>query len=143
MQHVTTWQQQGLIGSDQTRGIQETFVFNAPEAAEAAYQNLLAAMSRCQDNSRSLQAKSHTAPDAVVNTTATTADGTAWSRRWNAVEGMSSEGVQTNHLYALRHGSDLILMHIDELSWESSAKPYDTRNDAAVLAELAGRAARS
>ncbi|WP_280665510.1 MULTISPECIES: hypothetical protein [unclassified Kitasatospora] len=135
---ATSWQQQAYISVYRTPAEQDVFTFHDAPAAKAAYQDLLARMGACQSQSRALQAKSHLADDATVAATATTAQGTAWSRKWTGVEGISAAGPQTNHLYAVQQGASLAIVHFDEWAGTQAA-PYDTRADQDVLTAVAGQ----
>ncbi|MGW7195616.1 hypothetical protein [Streptomyces chryseus] len=131
------WQQQGYLSKARNAAGQQQFTFPDAAAAEVAYERLVADMKDCQTTSRKLQAREKAPRDAVVLTTATTKDGTAWSRRWTGAGGMSAHDVQSNHLYAIRQADRLTLFQFDELS-ERPAPPHDTDTDAAVLGALAG-----
>lgn len=133
---ATSWQQAAYISVHRTPAEQDVFTFGDASAAKAAYQSLLARMGDCQAQSRALQGKSHLTADATVAATATTAQGTAWSRRWTGVEGISAAGPQTNHLYAVQQGASLAVVHFDEWAGTQAA-PYDTRADQDVLSAVA------
>ncbi|MGF1431583.1 hypothetical protein [Kitasatospora sp. LaBMicrA B282] len=135
---ATTWQQLAYVSTFQTPAEQDVFTFADASAARAAYQSLLTQMGSCQDQSRALQTKSKIPADAVVTQTATTAQGTAWSRQWTGVEGISASGPQTDHLYAVQQGSLLAVVHFDE--WASThAAPYSTGSDGDLLTAVATR----
>ncbi|MFH8386946.1 hypothetical protein ACH4E7_39540 [Kitasatospora sp. NPDC018058] len=138
---ATTWQEQGYLSAAQNPAGQQLFSFSGPEAAHAAYQQLLADMDACQTASRQLQARQGVAQDATVTRTAVTADGTSWSRTWTGVGGISAPERQTNHLYALQQGAVLTLFQFDELQ-ERPAPAYDTGTDPSVLAALAALGVR-
>jgi uncharacterized protein YdbL (DUF1318 family) len=138
---ATTWQQQGYLSAARNPAGQQLFSFSGPEAAHAAYQQLLADMDACQTASRQLQARQGVAQDATVTRTAATADGTSWSRTWTGVGGMSAPERQTNHLYALQQGTVLTLFQFDELQ-ERPAPAHDTGTDPSVLAALAALGAQ-
>ncbi|MFE2145631.1 hypothetical protein ACFXA3_28530 [Streptomyces sp. NPDC059456] len=133
---ATLWQQQGYLSAAKNPAGQQLFLFPDAASAKDAYDRLVAGMNNCQTASRGLQAREGVAQDAAVSTTATTKDGTAWSRHWTGVGGMSARDVQTNHLYAVRQGDRLTLFQFDELA-ERPAPAHDTRTDASVLGALA------
>ncbi|MFE5588725.1 hypothetical protein [Streptomyces sp. NPDC056549] len=134
---ATAWQQQGFLGtSREIVAVQDTLTFTDEAAAKAAYRRTVDAMKRCQATSRTLQQQHDLPRDARVDRTATTADGTAWQRRWTGVQGLSSPGDQANHVYAVQRGSVLALLHFDEVASGSTAPSYDFRGDTAVLRTL-------
>ncbi len=133
---ATLWQQQGYLSSARNAASQQQFRFPDAAAAKSAYDRIVADMKACQTTSRELQAREGVPQDAAVSTTASAKDGTAWSRRWTGVGGMSARDVQTNHLYAVYQGDHLTLFQFDELA-ERPAPPHDTGTDAAVLGALA------
>ncbi|MFJ5806513.1 hypothetical protein [Streptomyces sp. NPDC093093] len=133
---ATLWQQQGYLSSARNAAGQQQFFFSDAAVAKNAYDRLVADMNTCQTASRKLQAREGVPQDAVVSTTATVKDGTAWSRHWTGVGGMSARDVQTNHLYAVHQGDHLTLFQFDELA-ERPAPPHDTGTDTAVLGALA------
>lgn len=133
---ATLWQQQGYLSSARNAAGQQQFFFPDAAVAESAYDRLVADMNTCQAASRRLQTREGIPQDAVVATTAAAKDGTAWSRHWTGVGGMSARDVQTNHLYAVLQGDHLTLFQFDELA-ERPAPPHDTGTDAAVLGALA------
>ncbi|WP_107101116.1 hypothetical protein [Streptomyces graminilatus] len=137
------WQQQGFISARKTPAVQDTLSFPDEAAARAAYRGVVGAMKDCAAESRALQKRYGLSQDAVVRRTAGTAgaaDGTAWTRSWTGVQGFSAPGDQTNHVYAVRHGRVLALLHFDE--WAAKAAPsYDVRGDAAVLRTLGAQLA--
>ncbi|MFE3559562.1 hypothetical protein ACFXKW_32610 [Streptomyces sp. NPDC059193] len=133
---ATLWQQQGYLSSARNAAGQQLFVFPDAASAKGAYTRLVTDMNNCQAASRRIQAREGATQDAVVSTTAATEDGTAWSRHWTGVGGMSARDVQTNHLYAVHQGDHLTLFQFDERA-ERPAPPHDTGTDAAVLAALA------
>lgn len=139
---ATLWQQQGYLSSARNAAGQQLFFFPDAASAKGAYDRLVADMNTCQDTSRRLQAREGVAPDATVSTTATAKDGTAWSRHWTGVGGMSARDVQTNHLYAVQQDDHLTLFQFDELA-ERPAPPHDTGTDAAVLGALSALGTRS
>ncbi|MFD8693571.1 hypothetical protein [Kitasatospora purpeofusca] len=131
-----TWQQQGYRTATGNPAGQQLFSFPAPEAAHAAYQQLLSAMDGCQESSRQLQARQAAPQDATAARTAATADGASWVRKWTGVGGMSAPDQQTNHLYALQQGAVLTLFQFDELN-ERPGPAHDVGTDASVLTALA------
>ncbi|MCX4750035.1 hypothetical protein OG455_31720 [Kitasatospora sp. NBC_01287] len=138
VQGAAAWQQQAYVSTYRTPAEQDLFTFHDNAAAQHAYQALLTQMDGCQTQSRALQTKSlgAAAADAQVATTAQNGQGTAWSRRWTGVEGISAGGPQTDHLYAVQQGSTLAVVHFDE--WASSpAAPYSTRADGDLLTSVA------
>ncbi|MFI2737160.1 hypothetical protein [Streptomyces sp. NPDC018711] len=137
LDRATAWHQQGFLGT--TRDIiavQDTLTFPDEATAKAAYRATVDAMNTCEATSRALQKRNALPQDAAVRQTATTADGTAWQRRWTGVQGLSSPGDQANHVYAVQHGRELALLHFDEVASESAAPSYDFRGDTAVLRTL-------
>lgn len=135
---ATAWRQQGFISAQQTPAVQDALSFASPAAAHTAYTKLLADMGSCRRLTRDYQAKYGLAPDATVTRTAATPDGTAWARHWTGVQGISADGVQTNHIYAVQRGSVLTLLHVDEWA-RKAAPPYDTGGDPDVLRSLADK----
>lgn len=135
---ATAWRQQGFISAQQTPAVQDALSFASPAAAHTAYTKLVADMGSCRRLTRDYQAKYGLAPDATVTRTAATPDGTAWARHWTGVQGISADGVQTNHIYAVQRGSVLTLLHVDEWA-RKAAPPYDTGADPHVLRSLADR----
>ena len=129
---AATWQHQAYASTYQTPAEQDVFTFASSGAAHAARLNLAAQMAGCQAQSRALQAKSHVVVDAKVTRTAATDAGSAWSRQWTGVEGLSAAGPQTDHLYAVQVGDTLAVIHFDQ--W-ASAHPvaYSTRADLSLL----------
>ncbi|MFJ9460016.1 hypothetical protein ACIRST_33720 [Kitasatospora sp. NPDC101447] len=138
---AVTWQQQGYLSTARNPAGQQLFSFPTPEAAHTAYQHLLADMDACQESSRQLQARQAAPQDATVIRTASTANGTSWSRQWTGVGGMSAPEQQTNHFYALQQGGVLTLFQFDELK-ERPAPAHDTGTDPSVLAALAALGAQ-
>ncbi|MGW8764655.1 hypothetical protein ACWGN5_19325 [Streptomyces sp. NPDC055815] len=137
LDRATAWHQQGFLGT--TRDIvavQDTLTFPDEATAKAAYRATVDAMNTCEATSRALQKQNALPQDAAVRRTATTADGTAWQRRWTGVQGLSAPGDQANHVYAVQHGRDLALLHFDEVASEAAAPSYDFRGDTAVLRTL-------
>ena len=132
---AATWQQTAYAGSGGDSAILETYTFPAVAAADTAYDTVLAGMRSCQATSRALQAAGRITPDAVSKQTASAADAAAFSRSWTGVEGVSAAGPQTNHLYLAMSGTAVLILHFDELP-DSSAAPYDVRDDPAVLSML-------
>ncbi|MFG2232161.1 hypothetical protein ACGFNX_19470 [Streptomyces sp. NPDC048723] len=130
------WQQQGYLSTARNSAGQQLFGFADAESAKSAYGRLVADMNNCQATSRTSQEREGVPQDAVVTTTATTASGTAWSRKWTGTGGMSARGRQTNHLYAVQQGDRITLFQFDELA-ERPAPPHDTGNDTAMLGALA------
>ncbi|WP_405790982.1 sensor domain-containing protein [Streptomyces sp. NBC_00029] len=139
---ATLWQQQGYRSSAGSPAGQQLFAFPDAEAAQSAYRRLVADMNNCQTVSRHVQKREGVRQDAVVTTTATTGDGTAWARHWTGVGGLSAPDTQTNHLYVVHQGDHLTLFQFDELA-ERAAPPHDTGTDAAVLGALAELGAKS
>ncbi|WP_100863378.1 MULTISPECIES: sensor domain-containing protein [Streptomyces] len=135
---ATLWQQQGYLSSARNAAGQQLFSFPDAASAKGAYDQLVADMNNCQATSRGLQAREGVPQDAVVSTTATSKDGTAWSRHWTG----TARDVQTNHLYAVHQGDHLTLFQFDELA-ERPAPPHDTGTDAAVLGALADLGAQN
>ncbi|MDH6137866.1 hypothetical protein P3T37_007301 [Kitasatospora sp. MAA4] len=133
---AASWQQQAYVSVFHTPAEQDVFTFPSATAAQSAYRDLQARMGSCQVQSRALQAKAHLATDAQVATTAATGAGTAWSRQWTGVEGVSAAGPQTNHLYAVQQGASLAVVHFDEWAGTQAAA-YDTRADQGVLTAIA------
>lgn len=129
---ATTWQQQAYASTYQTPAEQDIFTFASSTAAHAAGLSLSGQMADCQAQSRALQAKSHVVVDAQVTRTAATDAGSAWSRRWTGVQGLSAAGPQTDHLYAVQVGDVLAVIHFDQ--W-ATAHPvaYSTRADLSLL----------
>ncbi|MBC3839389.1 hypothetical protein GXW82_01720 [Streptacidiphilus sp. 4-A2] len=132
VQGAATWQQQAYASTYQTPAEQDVFTFASSSAAHAARLSLAAQMDGCQAQSRALQSRSHVVVDARVTRTAATDDGSAWSRQWTGVEGISAAGPQTDHLYAVQVGDTLAVIHFDQ--W-ASAHPvvYSTRADLSLL----------
>ncbi|MEE4545075.1 hypothetical protein V2S66_24295 [Streptomyces sp. V4-01] len=135
---ATAWRQQGFVSAQQTPAVQDALSFATPAAAHSAYAKLLSDMRDCSRRTRDYQATYGVTPDATVAVTASTADGTAWSRHWTGVQGISADGVQTNHVYAVQRGCVLTLLHVDEWA-KRAAPPYDTSADPDVLRSLAGK----
>ncbi|MFJ9608840.1 hypothetical protein ACIRS1_21125 [Kitasatospora sp. NPDC101176] len=133
---AATWQQQGYVSAARNPAGQQLFSFATPEAAHAAYQQLVTDMGACQTASRQLQARQGVTQDAAVTRTAETSDGTSWSRQWTGVGGLSAPDRQTNHVYALQQGTALTLFQFDELA-ERPGPTHDTGTDAALLTALA------
>ncbi|MET9608057.1 hypothetical protein ABZZ17_23795 [Streptomyces sp. NPDC006512] len=133
---ATLWQQQGYLSAARNSAGQQLFAFSDAQSAKSAYGRLVADMNTCQATSRGFQEREGVPQDAVVTTTATTADGTAWSRKWTGTGGMSARGLQTNHLYAVQQGDRITLFQFDELE-ERPSPPHDTTGDTAVLGTLA------
>jgi hypothetical protein len=131
-----TWQQQGYQSSHDTPAIQDTFVFADAATADAAYQNLGAAMAGCQAHSRSLQADAKLPADATVTQTARSAVGVAWVRQWTGVGGISAPGSQTNHIYLVHHGTAIAVLQITDLPGKTPSNAIDVSNDGAVLGTL-------
>ncbi|QMU76643.1 hypothetical protein GXW83_13705 [Streptacidiphilus sp. PB12-B1b] len=132
---AVTWQQQAYASTFQTPAEQDVFTFASSSAAHAARLSLASQMDGCQTRSRTLQAAAHIAVDAKVTRTAATDAGSAWSRQWTGVEGLSAAGPQTDHLYAVQVGDTLAVIHFDQ--W-ASAHPvvYDTRADLSLLSAV-------
>lgn len=133
---ATLWQQQGYLSAARNSAGQQLFGFADAETAKSAYGRLVAHMNDCQATSRKFQERDGIPQDAVVTTTATTAGGTAWSRKWTGTGGMSARGPQTNHLYAVQQGDRIALFQFDELA-ERPAPAHDTSSDTAMLGALA------
>ncbi|MFF9025427.1 hypothetical protein [Streptomyces eurythermus] len=132
---ATGWQQQGFISAHKTPAVQDSLGFPDAASAQAAYREVLAGMKDCEATSRALQKRYGLAADARVRQTATAGEAAAWSRTWTAVQGLSAPGAQANHIYAVRRGTVLVLLHFDE--WDSAApRSYDPKGDADVLAGL-------
>ncbi|MEU8625047.1 hypothetical protein [Streptomyces sp. NPDC048669] len=133
---ATGWRQQGFISVQKTPAVQDILSFTTPTAARSGYLRLLADMGGCRQRTDDYQARYGLAPDTTVSRTATSPDAAAWSRHWTGVQGISADGIQTNHVYVVRRGRVLMLLHFDE--WAKNAAPaYDTREDPAVLNALA------
>ncbi|MFB7669276.1 hypothetical protein ACFC1R_36095 [Kitasatospora sp. NPDC056138] len=133
---AASWQQQAYVSVYRTPAEQDLFTFRDGAAAQTAYQGLLTQMDGCQTASRALQATALGTTDAQVTKTAVTDQGTAWSRQWTGVEGLSAAGPQTDHLYAVRQGTTLAVVHFDE--WAAAhAVPYSTRSDGDLLTSVA------
>ncbi|WP_156178741.1 hypothetical protein [Saccharothrix sp. ST-888] len=133
---AASWQQQAYVSVYRTPAEQDLFTFRDGTAAQTAYQGLLTQMDACQTVSRALQAKALGTTDAQVTRTAVTDQGTAWSRQWTGVEGLSAAGPQTDHLYAVQQGTTLAVVHFDE--WAAThAVPYSTRADGDLLTSVA------
>ncbi|MFF9853753.1 hypothetical protein [Streptomyces litmocidini] len=140
---ATAWHQQGFLGSTRdVVAVQDTLAFPDEATAAAAYRTTVGAMKGCQATSRELQKKNALPQDATVRQTAATEDGTSWQRRWTGVQGMSSPGDQANHVYAVRRGNVLALLHYDEVASASAAPSYDFRGDTAVLRTLGAQLAK-
>ncbi|MGW5346694.1 hypothetical protein [Streptomyces sp. NPDC004050] len=139
---ATLWQQQGYLSSARNAASQQLFFFPDAASAKGAYDRLVADMANCQTTSRALQAGEGAPQDAVVSTTATVKDGTAWSRHWKGAGGMTARDVQTNHLYAVHQGDRITLFQFDELA-ERPAPPHDTGTDTAVLGAIADLGAQN
>ncbi|MYS80819.1 hypothetical protein [Embleya scabrispora] len=137
---AANWQQQGYTNAAESAAGQQIFTFRSEAEAEAAYQRVVADLTRCQDVSRSVQATARVAVDAVVTRTATIDAGTAWSRHWTGAGGMAADGEQTNHLYVVKRGPALTLMQFDERA-DRPMPTYDTGNDPTTLGALATQAA--
>ncbi|GAA1259136.1 hypothetical protein GCM10009665_56570 [Kitasatospora nipponensis] len=135
---AVSWQQLGYVGAYQTPAEQDVFGFADDAAAHTAYQSLLTQMGSCQTQSRAVQTKAQVSADAQVSQTATTDQGTAWSRQWTGVQGLSAAGPQTDHLFAVQHGKTLAVVHFDEWAGTSAA-PYSTRSDGDLLTAVANR----
>ncbi|MED7951134.1 hypothetical protein PUR61_08320 [Streptomyces sp. BE20] len=133
-----TWQQQAYVGVQGTPALQEIFTFPDAATAQDSYRGLLDGMSDCQDRSRALQAKHGGVADTEVVRTAAIDRGTAWSRRWTAVEGLSAAGPQIDHLYAVRHDTALTVVHFDERA-DPAITAHDTGADSDVLTAIARR----
>ncbi|MFE0703930.1 hypothetical protein [Streptomyces sp. NPDC058872] len=134
---ATAWHQQGFLGTTRdVIAVQDTLTFPDEATALAAYRMTTGAMKDCQATSRKLQADNQLPQDATVRQTATVEDGTAWQRRWTGVQGLSSPGDQANHVYVVRRGDVLALLHYDEVASASAAPSYDFRGDTAVLRTL-------
>lgn len=107
---AATWQQQGYVSSFNTPAIQDTFTFTDATAAQDSYRSVLAGMDGCQAKSDALQTASKITPDAQVTRTATTADGTAYTRQWTGVVPISAPGRQTDHIYLVQRGDVLTVL---------------------------------
>ncbi|MBD0695842.1 hypothetical protein [Streptomyces sp. CBMA123] len=134
---ATTWQQQGYVSSFKTPAIQDTFTFTDAATAQQAYTDLLSAMNTCQQQSRALQSAAKLPQDAQVATTATTAEGTAYSRQWTAVAGMSAPGPQTGHIYLVRHQNVLTSLQFAVPADIPGAGALTAADDQTALSNLA------
>ncbi|MFJ9692181.1 hypothetical protein [Kitasatospora sp. NPDC101183] len=134
---ATTWQQQAYLSQARNPASQQLFSFSGPEAANAAYRKLLADMDACQGASLRLQGEQGKPQDATVTRTASTSDGTSWSRTWTGIGGLSAPDHQTNHVYALQQGAVLTLFQFDELDDRPGPAAHDNGTDPSVLAALA------
>lgn len=132
---ATTWQQQAYSSSGGNSAILEIYTF-ASDSAGSAYHAALSGMAACQTTTRALQTANHVPADAVSRQTASATGAAAFVRTWTGVEGVSAAGPQTNHLYFAMHGTTLLVLHFDELAGQSTAAPYDVRNDPGVLSML-------
>ncbi|MFD8808293.1 hypothetical protein [Streptomyces sp. NPDC059597] len=133
------WRQQGYAGKANNPAIQDTFTFTSAAAADTAYRKLLTAFGGCRHNLRALQAE-HGAPrDAVITKTASITDGTAYSRSWTAVPGISMPGRQTNHYYVVRRGAALTVVQYTQPGVTAPADPHHQdsgdRADLSTIAE--------
>lgn len=133
---ASTWQQQPYQSSGGNSAILEAYTFPGPAQANSAFAETLSGMRGCQATSRILQSSDHIAVDAVSRETASATDAAAFERIWTGVEGVSATGHQTNHLYLAVSGSEMLVLHFDELVTGDSAGPYDIRNDPGVLTML-------
>jgi hypothetical protein len=139
---ASTWQQQPYVSSGGNSAILEAYTFSTSAQADSAFTAVLSGMQVCQATSRALQTTNHITADAVTRETASATDAAAFERTWTGVEGISAGGLQTNHLYLAVNGSDVVVLHFDELAATSaSASPYDVRSDPAVLSLLKSVAA--
>ncbi len=130
------WWQQGFVSAQETPAVQDVLSFTTSGAARGAYREVVTGLGGCRQRTRDYQKRYGLTPDATMVRTATAPDGGAWSRHWTGVQGISADGVQTNHLYVVRRGRQLVLLHFDE--WAKNAAPaYDTRQDPSVLESLA------
>ncbi|MFF2147788.1 hypothetical protein [Kitasatospora sp. NPDC058190] len=136
---ATTWQQQGYVSSFKTPAIQDTFTFTDATTAQQAYTDVLNAMNTCQQQSRALQSSAKISPDAQVATTATTAEGTAYSRQWTAVAGMSAPGPQTGHIYLVRHQNILAVLQFAVPADTPGANALTAADDRTTLTNLANQ----
>lgn len=133
---ASDWWQQGFVSAQKTPAVQDVLSFTTPAAARSAYREVVADMGGCRKRTEDYQKRYGLVPDTTMRRTATAPDGGAWSRHWTGVQGISADGVQTNHIYVVRSGRVLMLLHFDE--WAKNAAPaYDTRQDPAVLKSLA------
>jgi hypothetical protein len=133
---AATWQQQPYESSGGDSAILEAYTFPAAAQAGSAFSAALSGMQACQATSRALQATNHTRVDAVTRETAGAAEEAAYERTWTGVEGISAAGPQTNHLYIAVNGTEVVVLHFDELAKVGSAGAYDIRDDSAVLTML-------
>ncbi|MER8013524.1 hypothetical protein ACIQ7S_11325 [Streptomyces griseoluteus] len=132
------WQQQGYASKANTPAIQDTFTFTSASAADAAYRTLRTAFDGCRHNLRAFQAQHGTPQDAVVTKTASITDGTAYSRSWTAVAGISMPGRQTNHYYVVRRGALLTVVQYTQPGVVATADPnHQDSGDRADLSTIA------
>ncbi|MFE5586976.1 hypothetical protein [Kitasatospora sp. NPDC056531] len=136
---AATWQQQGYVSSFKTPAIQDTFTFTDAATAQQAYTDALNAMNACQQQSRALQSAAKLSQDAQVAATATTAEGSAFSRQWSAVAGMSAPGPQTGHIYLVRHRNDLTVLQFAVPAGTPGAGALTAADDQATLTNLAAQ----
>ncbi|MFJ7243636.1 hypothetical protein ACIQWA_03205 [Kitasatospora sp. NPDC098652] len=136
---AATWQQQGYVSSFKTPAVQDTFTFADPETARRAYEDVLAAMNTCQQQSRDAQSAAKLAPDAVVTTTAAVTGGTAYAREWTAVPGMSAPGPQTGHVYVVQRGGVLAVLQFAVPAATPGDHTLSADADRGALTELATR----
>ena len=136
-----TWTQQSFSGGGgQNVAIQDTFAFPSSGAAQAAYQNVVAGMSACQQVTRALQGSNRVAVDATVTSTASQAEAAAWERSWTGVLGVSAAGPQNNHIYVALSGMALIVLQFTE--FPGHAATYDVTADPGVLSIIDAGLAR-
>ncbi|MFJ6540937.1 hypothetical protein ACIQMP_09835 [Streptomyces sp. NPDC091385] len=133
------WRQQGYAGKANNPAIQDTFTFTSASGADAAYRKLLTAFDGCPHDLRAFQAEHGAPQDAVVTKTASTTGGTAYSRSWTAVAGISMPGPQTNHYYVVRRGTVLTVVQYTEPGVLATADPHhQDSGDRAELSTIAG-----
>ncbi|MFB7253402.1 hypothetical protein [Streptomyces nojiriensis] len=134
---AATWQQQPYLSSGGNSAVLEIYTFGTEAAAGAAYEGVRSGMNSCQATSRALQSANHLKTDAVSRQTVTAKDAAAFERTWTGVQGISTQGAQTNHLYLAAHGTRVLVLHFDELAGGSPATaPYDAQQDPNVLSLL-------
>ena len=132
------------VGSTSAR--QWLFIYASPQAAQKAYQDVVASELNCQDQSRGEQTQFGAPADASITRTATIIDGSSWSRHWTGVEtpaGGTSPGKQANHEYVVQRGPVVSVVDYDEGPTSSvptssaPTRPYDTTGDIAVIHAMA------
>lgn len=133
---AANWQQQGYVSSFQTPAIQDSFTFADSADAQSAYRALLTAMDGCQDRSQTLQTNAKITADAKVTKTATSTDGTAYTRVWTGVAGISAPGPQTDHVYFVQRGSVLTVLQYGVPAGTDGDRSQTVSDDQAALAAL-------